>query len=79
MDLVFSRWRVGASVAARSTLVLSSGGRRGVCVSLVSQAQAEKETTARTKAASSLAGLEGQARKKRELLVRARLDTKMAL
>jgi hypothetical protein len=51
------------------------GGRRGVCVSLVSQAQAEKETTARTRAASSLAGLEGQARKKRELLVRARLDT----
>ena len=48
-------------------------------MSLVSQAQAEKETTARTRAASNLAGLAGQARKKRELLVRAMPDTKMAL
>jgi hypothetical protein len=69
----------GPPAAARSTLVLRSGGRRGVCVSLVSQAQAEKETTARTRAASNLAGLAGQARKKRELLVRAMPDTKMAL
>ncbi len=52
-------------MAARPTLVLRSGGRRGVCVSLVSQAQAEKETTARTRAASNLAGFAGQARKKR--------------
>ncbi len=69
----------GPPATPRSTLVLRSGGRRGVRVSPVSQAQAEKETTARTRASSSLAGLAGQARKKRELLVRAMPDTKMAL
>ena len=69
----------GPPAAARSTLVLRSGGRREVLVSLVSQAQVEKEATARTRAASGLAGLAGQARKKRELFVRAMPDTKMAL
>ena len=69
----------GPPAAARSTLVLRSGGRRGVLVSLVPQAQVEKEATARTRAASGLAGLAGQARKKRELFVRAMPDTKMAL
>ncbi len=49
----------GPPAAARSTLVLRSGGRRGVLVSLVSQAQVEKEATARTRAASSLGGLAG--------------------
>ncbi len=56
----------GPPAAARSTLVLRSGGRRGVLVSLVPQAQVEKEATARTRAASSLAGLAGQARKQEE-------------